>query len=146
MRIFKLSYSDSYKQSYSGTYKRSNSDSYKLSYSDLFRVSIDPRVKPEGDGRWKNVLEGDERGRKPEGNNFYTVMPRFGTNRQGIFELTNNLNNLRISNRLLLQTRDDNLKKSSLRAGTRGQAIFELVFFTLVSSTSIVQAECVPLP
>ena len=127
MRIFKQSNSDTYKLSYSDTYNQSYSDSYKLSYSDLFRVSIDPRVKPED-------------------SNYYIVMPRFGTNRQGIFELTNNLNNLRISNRLLLQTRDDNLKKSSLRAGTRGQAIFELVFFTLVSSTSIAQAECVPLP
>ena len=29
------------------------------SYSDLFRVSIDPRVKPEGDGREKEP-EGDE--------------------------------------------------------------------------------------
>jgi len=57
----------------------------KLSYSDLFRVSIDPRGNPEGD-RKESVPEGDERGRKPEGNNHYIVMPRFGTNRQGIFE------------------------------------------------------------
>ena len=98
MRIFKQSYSDKYKQSYS--------DTYNQSYSDLFRVSIDPRVKPEGD-RKDSVSEGDERGRKPQ---------------------------------------HDNFKKSSHRAGTRGQAIFELVFFTLVSSTSIAQAECVPLP
>ena len=77
MRIFKQSYSDSYKLSYS--------DNYKLSYSDLFRVSIDPRGNPEGD-RKESVPEGDERGRKPEGNNHYIVMPRFGTNRQGIFE------------------------------------------------------------
>ena len=47
------------------------------SYSDLFRVSMDPRVKPEGD-RKESVLESD---------NFYKVMPRFGTNRPGIFEL-----------------------------------------------------------
>jgi len=37
-------------------------------------------------------------------------------------------------------------KKSSLRAETRGQAIFELVLFLLISSTSIARAECVPLP
>ena len=98
MRIFKQSYSDSYKLSYS--------DTYKLSYSDLFRVSIDPRVKPEGD-RKESVSEGDERGRKPQ---------------------------------------YDNLKKSLLRAVTRGQAIFELVFFTLILSTSISQAECTPTP
>ena len=128
MRIFKQSYSDTYKLSNSNTYKLSYSDNYKLSYSDLFRVSIDPRVKPEGD-RKESVPEGDERGKKPEGNNYYIVMPRFGTNRPGIFELGN-----------------DNFKKSSLRAGTRGQAIFELVFFTLVSSTSIAKAECTPTP
>ena len=38
---------------------------------------MDPRVKPEGD-RKESVLESD---------NFYKVMPRFGTNRPGIFEL-----------------------------------------------------------
>ena len=83
MRIFKQSYSDTYKQS----------------YSDLFRVSIDPRVKPEGDrkesvpegDRKESVPEGDERRRKPEGNNFYIVIPRFGTNRHGIFELMKNI-------------------------------------------------------
>jgi len=157
MRIFKQSYSDSYKLSYS--------DNYKLSYSDLFRVSIDPRVKPEGD-RKESVPEGDERGRKPEGNNFYIVIPRFGTNRHGIFELMKNIklslrgaclratwqsqqnanNQPRCSRQSLGLPQHDNYKKSSLRAGTRGQAIFELVFFTLVSSTSIAQAECVPLP
>jgi len=120
MRIFKQSNSD--------IYKRSNSDTYKLSYSDLFRVSIDPRVKPKGD-RKESVPEGDERGRKPEDNNFYTVMPRFGTNRNGIFELGN-----------------DNFKLSSLRAGTRGQAIFKLILCILISSTSIAQAECTPTP
>ena len=56
----------------------------------LFRVSIDPRVKPEGD-RKESVPEGDERGKKLEGNNYYIVMPRFGTNRQGIFELMKNI-------------------------------------------------------
>ena len=65
-------------------------DSYKQSYSDLFRVSIDPRVKPVGD-RKESVPEGDERGRKSEGDNFYKVMPRFGTNRQTIFELMKNI-------------------------------------------------------
>jgi len=97
MRIFKQSNSDSYKRSNSDNYKLSYSDNYKLSYSDLFRVSIDPRVKPEGDrkesmpegDRKESVPEGDERGRKPEGNNYYIVMPRFGTNRNGIFELDN---------------------------------------------------------
>jgi len=90
MRIFKQSNSDIYKLSYSDTSKQSYSNTYKLSYSDLFRVSIDPRVKPEGD-RKESVPEGDERGRKPEGNNYYIVMPRFGTNRPGIFELMKNI-------------------------------------------------------
>ena len=190
MGIFKQSYSDSYKRSNSDTSKQSNSDSYKLSYSDkyklsysdtynqsysdLFRVSIDPRVKPEGDrkesvpegDRKESVPEGDERGKKPEGNNYYIVMPRFGTNRPGIFELIKNIklslrgaclratwqsqqnanNQPRCSRQSLGLPQHDNLKKSSHRAVTRGQAIFELVFFTLVSSTSIAQAECVPLP
>jgi len=101
MRIFKQSYSDKYKLSYS--------DTYNQSYSDLFRVSIDPRVKPEGD-RKESVLEGDERGRKPQ---------------------------------------YDNFKKSSLRAGTRGQAIFELVLWIFILSSSMVKisrAECTPTP
>ena len=85
MRIFKQSNSDTYNQSNSDTYKLSYSDIYKLSYSDLFRVSIDPRGNPEGD-RKESVPEGDERGSNPEGNNYYIVMSRFGTNRQGIFE------------------------------------------------------------
>ena len=56
----------------------------------LFRVSIDPRVKPEGD-RKERVPEGDERRKSvPEGDNLYKVMPRFGTNRQTIFELGRN--------------------------------------------------------
>jgi len=74
----------------------------------LLRVSIDPRVKPEGDrkesvpegDRKENVPEGDRKesvfeggGRwknAPEGDNLYKVMPRFGTNRSGIFELGKN--------------------------------------------------------
>jgi len=129
-------------------FKQSNSDDYKLSYSDLFLVSIDPRVKPEGDCRRKTP-EGDERGRKPECDNFYKVMPRFGTNRPGIFELDDKLNNRNIPGRFLAKMRGDfnnNFKQSSLRGYNRGQAIFELVFCILVSSTSIAQAECVPLP
>ena len=69
---------------------------FKQSNSDLFRVSIDPRVKPEGD-RKESVPEGDEiRENVPNdggiinmyrNDNYYKVMPRFGTNRQGIFEL-----------------------------------------------------------
>ena len=47
-------------------YIKSYSDNFfLLSYSDLFRVSIDPRVKPEGDGR-KMVIEDDGRGMIPE--------------------------------------------------------------------------------
>jgi len=100
----------------------------------LFRVSIDPRVKPEGDERRKNVPEGDERRKNvPEGDNLYQVMPRLGTNRSGIFELDDKLNNRKIpgifcdeKNRDDLNLRKTIFKQSSLQAVTRGQAIFEL--------------------
>jgi len=90
---------------------------FVMSYSDLFRVSIDPRVKPEGD-RKECVIEGDRKecgiegdrkesgiegdrkesvakgGKRwknvPECDNFFKVMPRFGTNCHGIFELEKN--------------------------------------------------------
>ena len=44
---------------------------------------------PEGD-RKESVPEGDRKESVPEGDNLYKVMPRFGTNRHGIFELENN--------------------------------------------------------
>ena len=112
-------------------YIKSYSDNFfLLSYSDLFRVSIDPRVKPEGDGRGM-MPEGDGRGLVPEG-----VGKKCAP--EGNFSLL-----------------------SSLRAVTRGQAIFELIsnsplskegknkigmtaLFCLLSST--VHAECVPTP
>ena len=77
---------------------------FVMSYSDLFRVSIDPRVKPEGDrkecviegDRKECVAKGDERWKNvPECDNFFKVMPRFGTNCHGIFELDNNKLSLR---------------------------------------------------
>jgi len=87
MRIFKQSNSDIYKLSYSNTSKQSYSDTYNQSYSDLFRVSIDPRVKPEGDEIRKNVPNDGGIINMYRNDNYYKVMPRFGTNRQGIFEL-----------------------------------------------------------
>ena len=118
---------------------------------------MDPRVKPEGD-RKESVPEGDERRKNvpegdrkesvpvgderrksvPEGDNLYKVLPRFGTNRQTIFELDEKLNNRKIPEIFCdAKNRDDfNLGMIILKIGSfldvfwrkRGMTINVVVF------------------
>jgi len=117
-------------------------DSYKQSYSDLFRVSIDPRVKPEGD-RKESVPEGDERGRKSEGANFYKVMPWFGTNRQTIFELMKNIK-LSLREACLRAPWQSQQNKLISRDAHVGFSI--LLSMTIFLLSSVAKAECTPTP
>ena len=117
-------------------------DSYKQSYSDLFRVSIDPRVKPVGD-RKESVPEGDERGRKSEGDNFYKVMPRFGTNRQTIFELMKNIK-LSLREACLRAPWQSQQNKLISRDAHVGFSI--LLSMTIFLLSSVAKAECTPTP
>ena len=143
---------------------------FLLSYSDLFRVSMDPRVKPEGDGR-KMVPEGDERGRVPEGDR-RGMVPE-GDGRGRVLEGDRKKSVPEGVGKKCAPEGNFSLL-SSLRAVTRGQAIFELgnntkesnrkipriflqsrkigmtmMMWILVSSltmTNTVHAECVPTP
>ena len=125
----------------------SYSDSYKQSYSDLFRVSIDPRVKPEGD-RKESVPEGDERGRKPPYDNLKKSSHRVGTRGQTIFELEKNKIGRSLDD--CYRNRGMTVKNKCNRvvAGEKLQKIEMAVWMILllVSSTSIVRAECTPTP
>ena len=146
--------------------KQSYSDNPKQSYSDLFRVSIDPRVKPEGDrkesvhegDRKESVPEGDERGRKPPYDNLKKSSHRVGTRGQTIFELEKNKigrslddcyrnRGMTVKNKCNIEMTVKN-KCNRVVAGEKLQKIGMAVWMILllVSSTSIVRAECTPTP
>ena len=62
---------------------------FSRSYSCLTRVSIDPRVKPEGDGREKEP-EGDGREKEPEGDGKKKVIAPSRQARSSNFQVSGN--------------------------------------------------------